>query len=86
MTACQAIPKQAKNCSEMGFEQTVPNKFLESFTETSGSSRTITNQRMFPQTIEIEKPNQMKENIMKQFRKSVCWRTRQRKALRYCIR
>ena len=54
MTACQAIPKQAKSCSETGFEQTVPNKFLESFAETSGSSCTMTNQRLFPPTIEIE--------------------------------
>lgn len=74
MTACQAIPKQAKNCSEMGFEQTVPNKFLESFTKTSGSSRTITNQGMFPRTMEIERTNQMIEYIIKHFRKSVCWR------------
>lgn len=85
MTACQAIPKQAKNCFEMGFEQTIPNKFLESFTKTSGSSRAITNQGMFPRTMEIERSNQMIEYIMKHFRKSVCWRTRQRKALRYCI-
>ena len=80
------FPSKPKIVSETGFEQTVPNKLLESFTKTSGSSRTITNQGMFPRTMEIERSNQMIEYIIKHFRKSVCWRPRQRKALRYCIR
>ena len=70
----------------MGFEQTVPNKIPRIISRNEWIFPRQTNQRMFLRASEIERSNKIIENVIKHFQKSVRWRRRQRKTLRYCIR